>query len=59
MWCKDKDVIPCWFDTDCVMTPWKSRIRYGTVVLRMKIPRKKISINRASLDAYKSQSDIN
>ena len=57
VWCKEKGILPCWSDTDYVMTAWKSWIRSRTVDPKMEILAKQISIIKASLEAYKSHSN--
>jgi hypothetical protein len=50
VWCEDKDP-----HTDCVMTAWKSKIRFEKLDAKMKTPAKQISNIMASLENYKSQ----
>jgi hypothetical protein len=54
VWCEDKGFLPSWFQTDCIMTTWKSRVCCGTTDPKMRILTKQISIINASLEAYKS-----
>jgi hypothetical protein len=57
VWYEDKDFLPSWSHTDCVMTAWKSKVHSGTVDSKMRIPTKQISIINLSLGAYESHSD--
>jgi hypothetical protein len=50
VWCEDKGFLPCWSQTDCVMTAWKYRFRIGTVDPKMRILVKQISVIMASLE---------
>jgi hypothetical protein len=54
--CKDKGFLPCWLQTDCIMTAWKSKVRSGTSDSKMRIPIKQISIIMAFLEANESHS---
>ena len=38
VWYEDKGFLPSWSHTDCVMTTWKSRVRFGTADPKMRIP---------------------
>jgi hypothetical protein len=57
VWCEDKNFLPSWSYTDCVMTAWKSRVHSRTIDPKMRIPTKQISIINMSLGAYESHSD--
>ena len=56
--CEDKGFLPSWSHTNCIMIAWKSKVCCGIVNPMMRILPKQISIINASLEAYKSPSNI-
>ena len=55
IWPEDRRFDPVWAHIDCIMGAWHSRIREGTVNLRMRIPVLQIANIKATIERFEAE----